>query len=109
MDRQQAELEAGIRDATALANWKEADRARFMQTVPRSQPNTDFDREIAWLTAELRGMLQALQRGEVKGAHANDRYVVRIRELTGQPGSVHARQSAYLAQQLRNVQPVPRP
>ena len=42
MDRQPAELEAGMRDARTKRN--EQDRARFFQTVLRSKPNTDFDK-----------------------------------------------------------------
>lgn len=109
MDKQQAELEAGIRYATARAKWSEQDRVRFFQTVLRSKPNTDFEKQIELLTIELRGMLQASQRGEIRGPEADYRYVARLRELVGQLKSVYARQSVYLTQQLRNVKSAQRP
>lgn len=108
MDRQQAELDAAIRDATARAKWREQDRARFLQTVLRSQTNIDFDKQIAALTGELRRILQASQQGQVKGPGADQQHVARVRELVGQLKSVYERQSAYVNQQLRNANPAPR-
>ena len=109
MDRQQAELEAGIRSAATRAKWSEQDRASFFRTVLRSKPNIDFEKQIELLTVELRGMLQATQRGEIRGPTADCRHVARLRELVGQLNSVYKRQSVYLTQQLRNVTSVRRP
>jgi hypothetical protein len=109
MDRQQAALEAGIRDATTRAKWSEQDRARFLRTVLRSRPNTDFEKQIALLTMELRSMLQASQRGEIRGPEADYKHVARMRELVAQLKSVYERQSVYLTRQLRNVKQAQRP
>lgn len=95
MDRQGAELEAIMR-----ASWSEQDRARF-RTVLQSRPNTDYERQIAALTGELRGMQQAARRGEIKGSAAECRHVARLREVVGQLKSVTERQTAHLVQQLR--------
>lgn len=88
MDRQQAELDAAIQDATARAKWHEQDRAFFLQTVLRLKTNIDFDKQISSLTGELRSLLQASQLGEVKGPRADQQHVARIRELVGQLKSV---------------------
>lgn len=109
MDRQKAELDAAIRVATTRAGWSEQDRASFFQALVRSTPNTGFDRQIEALTTELRGMLQALQRDEIRGHAANCRFVARVRELVGQLKSVHERQTVHFIQQLNKVKPVRRP
>ena len=103
MGRQQAELEAGL--ATARATWSEQDSARFSETVLQSKRYADFNKEIALLLAELRSGWQALQRGEIKGPAADCRYVARLQELVRKLGSVYARQSAYMNEQLRKVKP----
>ena len=108
-DRQQAALETGIRDATARAQWSEQDRARFFQKVLRSPPNTDFEQQIGLLTVELRALLQASQRGEIRGAAANCRHGARLRELVALHKSVYERQSAYLTQALHKVRSGQRP
>ena len=109
IDKQQDGLEASIRDAGARAHWKDEDRASFFQSVLRSKTNQEFDRQIASITAELRSMLDASQRGQVNGAAADARFVARVRELVGRLKSVHARQSAYLIEQLRAVKPRAQP
>jgi hypothetical protein len=103
MDRQGAQLQA-----VARASWSEQDRARF-QTVLRSRPNTDYERQIAALTGELRGMQQAAQRGELKGPAAECRHVARLREVVGQLKAVSERQTAHLVQQLRTASAAPHP
>ena len=103
MDKQAAALDASARDAAVRTKWSEQDRARFFQQVLRSKPNKDFDQQIALLTTELRGMLQAAQRGEVKGAQADRRYVARLWELVEQLKSVYERQSVYLTERLREL------
>lgn len=109
MDRQQAEFGAGIRHAAARAKWSEEDRARFFQGLLRSKPNSDYEKQIASLTNELQGMLQAAKQGKITGPAAECRYVARLRKLVGQLDSVFARQSAYLNEQLRNVKSERRP
>lgn len=109
MDRQQAELEAGIRNAAARARWSEKDRASFFQTVLRSKPNTDFEKQIELLTIELRGMLQAAQRGEIRRPAADCRHGAPLREIVEQLKSVYEQQSVYLTLQLRNVKSARRP
>lgn len=103
MDRQGAQLQV-----VARASWSEQDRARF-QTVLRSRPNTDYERQIAALTGELRGMQQAAQRGELKGPAAECRHVARLREVVGQLKAVSERQTAHLVQQLRTASAAPHP
>ena len=103
MGRQQAELEAGL--ATARATWSEQDSARFSETVFQSKRYADFNKEIALLLAELRSGWQALQRGEIKEPAAGCRYVARLQELVRKLGSVYARQSVYMNEQLRKVKP----
>jgi len=109
MDRHQAELDAGIRDAVARTGWGEQERARFLRTLLRSDTNAGFDKRIAVLTAQLRGLLQALQRGDIQGLAAECQFVERVRERVGQLDSVHAQQSAFLMQSLRKAAPARRP
>ena len=109
MDRQQAEIEAGVRNAAGRGHWSNEDRARFFRKVLRVEPNISFETQIALLRTELRVMLQAAKRGEIKGDVADCQYVARLRELVGQLQSVYARQSAYIGAHLRNVKPVKRP
>lgn len=109
LDRQQVELQACIRELTAPAVWSEQDRARFVQRVFQSSPNSDYDRQITSITTELRGMLQAVQRNEIKGEEANRRFVLRLRELAGQLDSVSRQQTSYLTRQLRAARPAQRP
>lgn len=102
MDRQQAELEASLRDARARATWSEQDRARFSQTVLRSKQNTDFNKEIALLRTALRGVAQAALRDETEGSEIDCQYFARMQKLIRQLGSVYQRQSTYMNGQLRN-------
>lgn len=97
MDRQHAELGSILR-----AKWSEQDRTRFGMVL-RSRPNTDYEREIASLTVELRGMQQAARRGEITGGAAECRHVARLREVTGQLKSVTERQTRHLTEQLRKL------
>ena len=108
MGRQDAALDAARRDATARAGWSEQEGLVFLGTLLRSRTNQAFDRQITALTEELRGMLQALQRGEIKGEHADARFLMRTREIVRQLRAVYGRQSVYLVGQLRDVKPVQR-
>jgi hypothetical protein len=105
MDGQQAALEAALRAADARARWSGRDRALFFQSILRAQPAAANEQRIAALTAELRNMQQALRRGEVKGAQADQRFVARLRELVIELRALQARQSAYLIERLLRVGP----
>lgn len=101
MDRQQAEL------GTILhAKWSEQDRIRF-GTMLRSRPNTDYERQIASLTGELRSLQQAAQRGEIRGSAAECRHTARLREVVEQLKSVTERQTRHLTEQLRKPPSAP--
>lgn len=103
MDRQNAEPGAILR-----AKWSEQDRARFAAML-RSRPNTDYEREIASLTAELRSLQRAAQRGEIRGSAADCRYGAQLRQVAGQLKSLTERQTRHLTEQLRKLTPAPRP
>ena len=101
MDIEQAELEASLDEARATLN--EQDRSRLIRTVLQSKPNTEFNRQSNSLVGDLQAILQAAQRGEVKGPNAECRYVAQLRELVGKLGTVYRRQSAYVTGQLSKV------
>lgn len=103
MDKQQAALEAAVRDATARKKWSDQERSRFMQTVFRSKTHTDLDQQTKVLTTELRAMLQASQRGEIKGPQATELHLSKLRQLSGQLKVAFERQSTYVIDQLRNA------
>ena len=93
MDQQQASLEAGMRAAAARARWSEQERAAFFRALLRSKPNADFERKIGKLTQQLRGLLNASQRGDIKGPEAECGHVARLRARVGQLKSVYEQQS----------------
>jgi len=103
MDRQRAELETAMGQAALRAKWSDQDRAKALRTILQSATNLTFEQRIAILTKELRTMLQALNKNEISGEQANRQFIVRVRELVGQLGSVYDQQSVYLTRQLRSV------
>jgi len=98
-------FDAATRAAAARAEWSERDRVGFLRTILRSPANQAFDKRIASLTAELRSLQQAVDRGEIRGAQADARFVAQMRALIVQLRSVYERQSVHLLQQLREVEP----
>jgi uncharacterized protein YdeI (BOF family) len=103
MDKQQVALDGAISDATTRNKWSDQERARFMRTVLQSATNAGLEKQIKALTTEIRSMLQASQRGEIRGPQANARYIARLRQLVAALKAACERQSVYHLRQLRNA------
>ena len=109
MDRQQVELDASIRAASARARWENQQQAQFLSTVLQRKTNTDFTKQIQLLTSEMRSILQGIQRDDAKHPDADCRTAARLRQFVEQLQTVYSRQTDYVKQALGRVKSKPGP